>query len=362
MKNLKIDSSDFKKAIICKNVSSTFVNAEIIKTHIPKAGDVAIFRVGEIGKHTRIQTETGNLKYILPGDLIMAAFGNRYATGQLEGYVPDSYQETYHILGQGGAIGVMASIHEKLEDVGPTTLELVGYVVNEESRVINTKYFNYKNSLDNHLQIDTDNKIILSLGTSMDSGKTTSAAFLARGLKLAGKRVAYIKLTGTVHAKDKGMVSDFGAMLSIDFSYFGFPSTYMCPTEEILTLFDRLLKRVKTIHPDYILVEVADGLLQKETNGLIHEPRFRKKVDGVIFSSGDSISAIAGADLLSELGYNVLGLTGLFTRSPLLMNEVQQKSGYAVFNGENLMSENILETVLQTLSYENTKRKMASAV
>jgi len=149
---------------------------------------------------------------------------------------------TYHILGQGGAIGVLNSIHTKFEHIGPTSLSLVGYIVDENGLVINTKYLN--NLYESILSVPkiTNQKIILSLGTSMDSGKTTSAAFITRGLKLANKKVAFIKLTGTVFTKDKSMVRDYGAKISLDFSDFGFPSTYMCSTAELLNLYQQRIR------------------------------------------------------------------------------------------------------------------------
>jgi len=359
MKVFKINSNKVKKAIICKNVTSSIINKEIKKTYVPKAGDVAIFKVKEIGKHTRIQSTTGNNKYILPGDLIMAAFGNRYATEQMEGFVPDRYHNTYHILGQGGAIGILKNMHTKFELVGPTSLSLVGYVVNENGSVINTKYLNNEPITYKSIPINTNPKVILSLGTSMDSGKTTSAAFLARGLKLARKRTAYIKLTGTVYTKDKNMVKDYGANISLDFSYFGFPSTYMCSTNEILDLYQNLIEQVKPYNPEYIIVEIADGLLQRETHALIHHKDFMNKVSGALFSSLDSMSAIAGANMLTELGCNVIGVTGLFTISPLLVNEVKEKSNYAVLTGENLMSKEIIDTLEKNIKNLEFENKMA---
>ena len=351
MKRIKFNSKKVKKAIICKNVTSTLINKNIKKTYVPKAGDVAIFKVKEIGKHTRIQTIGGNNKFILPGDLIMAAFGNRYATGQMEGYVPDSYHKTYHILGQGGAIGVLKSMHDKFELIGPTTLSLVGYVVNDENKVINTKYLNYEMRRNTTITLQKEPRVILSLGTSMDSGKTTSAAFLARGLKLAGKKVAFIKLTGTVFTKDKSMVRDYGAEVVYDFSDEGFPSTYMCTTNEILKLYKILIEQAKAIKPDYIIVEIADGLLQRETYALIHHHPFMDKIFGVLFSSGDSMSAISGADMLTQLGCNVIGVSGLFTTSPLLIDEVSSKSNYTVLAGKDLMSKEIIYTL------ENSNKK-----
>jgi hypothetical protein len=359
MKLTKINSTKIKKAIICKDVNSTIINKEIKKSYVPKAGDVAVFKVKAIGKHTRIQSVGGNNKFILPGDLIMATFGNRYATGQMEGYIPNTYCSTYHILGQGGAIGVLKSIHKKFELVGPTTLSLIGYVVNEKGTIINTKYLNTETTIDKSIPLNVEPKIILSLGTSMDSGKTTSAAFLARGLKLARKKVAFIKLTGTVFTKDKSLVRDYGAKVALDFSDFGFPSTYMCSTSELLNLYENLLEKVKPSNPDYIIVEIADGLLQRETSALIYNKQFMSNVSGALFSSADSMSAVSGADMLTKLNCKVIGTTGLFTTSPLLVDEVKQQSNYTVLTGEDLMSKEIINTLEKNINYLKFENKMA---
>lgn len=361
MKLQKIKPSNIKKTIICKNVTSTLVNKDIKRIHVPKAGDVAIFKVKEIGKHTRVQTVNGNNRHILPGDLVMATFGNRYATEQLEGYVPTEYCSNYHILGQGGVVGKMASIHNKFELVGPTTLSLVGYIVDDEGHVINTKYLGHEA----HMEYISPRtipipKVILSLGTSMDSGKTTSAAFLTRGLKLAKKKVAYIKLTGTAYTKDKAMVRDYGAKMSLDFSDFGFPSTYMCSTRELLILYKYLLEKAKSIFPDYIVVEIADGLLQRETSALLKNSVFAQNVYGVLFSSADSISGISGANMLKELDYKIIGVTGLFTTSPLLVDEVRKQSEYKVLLGEDLMSKEIIDILEENNKTEIFENKVAA--
>ena len=361
MKLYKINTANIKKSIVCKNVNSTTINKNIKKSYLPKAGDTAVFRVKEIGKHTRMQTTNGNNRYILPGDLIMATFGNRYATEQLEGYVPTEYHTDYHILGQGGVIGIMESIHDKFELIGPTTLGLVGYVVDETGEVINTKYLNHETPSE-YISIRSIPvpKVILSLGTSMDSGKTTSAAFLARGLQQAKKKVAYIKLTGTAYTKDKAMVRDYGAKMSLDFSDFGFPSTYMCSIRELLILYKYLLEKAKSIRPDVIIVEIADGLLQRETAALINSSVFRENVFGALFSATDSMSAISGANMLKDLNFKVIGITGLFTTSPLLVDEVRRQSEHNVLVGEDLMSKEIIDTLEQNIKPGIIENKMAA--
>lgn len=333
-----------KRSIICKGVQEFTLDDTINITYIPKAGDVAIFEVIEIGKHDSIQSTNGNNAYIFPGDRIMMAFGNRYATGQFEGYVPTKYLEKYQILGKGGAVGELASMNVKLNDIGATDVKLIGYASDIDGKVINTLYLD-----DTELTFETSKsrtaKIILSIGSSMDSGKTTTAGYLCRGIMLANKKVAFIKLTGTVFSKDKSFVRDCGAELAVDFSNAGFPSTYMCNEQEMLNLYEYLLQLTASVEPEYIVVEIADGLLQRETALLLKNKDFMHTVSGVVFSCGDSLSALSGIKLLEELNQNILGICGLFTVSPLLINEVKSNCSYPVFTLSELANPSILSTL-----------------
>lgn len=343
---ISFNGKTVKQSIICKNVNYKKLSQNIKKTYIPKAGDVAIFKVLSIGKHTRIQVAGGRNSFLVPGDLIMCAFGTRYATNQLEGYVPTEYLETYDILGQGGVVGQMTSIHSKYEAKGATKLELIGYVTDEENegKVVNTKEIAgpltpFK------MERNSNAKIILSLGTSMDSGKTSTAAFLANGLNKAGKKVAYIKLTGTVYLKDKHYVQDHGAFFATDFSDYGFPSTFMCNNNELLNLHQTLVERVEKENPDYIIMEIADGILGRETKALIEDEHFKNHIHSVIFSASDSMSALMGEQFLQNLGYQLIGISGLFTIAPLLKKEVKLQSKTPIYSREELMTASILDAV-----------------
>jgi hypothetical protein len=334
--------SPLKRTIIAQGIEGYKLNKSIRTTYVPKAGDLAIFKVLEIGKHDSIQGVNGNNTYIFPGDHILAAFGNRYATEQFEGYVPMEFQKEYHILGKGGAIGILASTHEKFDAVGPTTLRLVGYATDDAGNVINTKYHHKPK-----VQFDTtklrQQKIILSLGASMDSGKTTSAAYTCRGLRAAGHSVAFIKLTGTVYTKDIHFARDCGAQLSTDFSKLGFPSTYMCSIEELLDLYEGLLAIASAIKPDYVVVEIADGIFQRETEMLLRCKPFMDTVSHVIFSAPESLSALNGIRLLKEYGIKPFAVSGLFTTSPLLREEVATRTDVPVKHISEIGTTAILE-------------------
>ena len=48
----------------------------------PRAGDVVLARVTEIGKHTRLESEVSRRQLLFPGQEILVAYGDRYAPDQ----------------------------------------------------------------------------------------------------------------------------------------------------------------------------------------------------------------------------------------------------------------------------------------
>lgn len=326
----------FKNSMVCKNVNDFILNTEKNETHVPKSGDVALFEVTAIGKHTRIQSDQIRNKMIFPGDKVLLAFGNRYATAQLHGLVPTEAQEEYHILGQGGVVGVVSSFHSKFAAKGPTKLKMIGYATDETGEVINTKYYNTTNVQNLH-ETTKSAKVLLSIGGAMDSGKTTTAAYLSRGLRQAGNRVAFIKLTGTAYSKDVDFVKDCGAETGYDFSHFGYPSTYMESKEELLSLYNNLIAEASNDNPDYIIVEIADGILQRETNMLL-KSELMDKVDGVLYSDSSSTGVLSGLESLERINIKPFGVCGSFVASPLMVDEVRDRSNVNIFGLAELAS------------------------
>lgn len=331
----------------CLGINDYKLNTTIIRSHCPMAGDVAVFEVVRIGSLSTLQDYEGRNRYIFEGDRIMAVFGNRYASNQFEGYVPTSYQEEYDFMGKGGVVGTVTSMCHRLELKGPTKLKLIGYATNQRGEVINTinekevpKVFNAGKK--------RAYKTILSIGSSMDSGKTTSAAYLCRGLKAAGNKVAFMKLTGTVFNKDKVLARDCGADIAIDFSEFGFPSTYLCSLSCILDLYEGLLNKAEEIRPDYVVIEIADGILQRETEMLISDEDFMSTIDHVLFSSADSLSAMQGVETLRSKQIRPFALSGMINTRPLLVDEVNRNLKLPVLDLADLASAAIENYFLNT--------------
>lgn len=326
-----------KKTIVTKDIQKYNFNQTIINSYKPIAGDVGLFEIVERGKHETIQSDLKRTVSIFEGDIIMAAFADRYATSQYEGYVPEEPMELYDMLSAGGAVGVVKTKNYALKDIEPTKIKLIGYCCDDKGVVINTKFYNKtKTTFSGH--VPNNAKIILSIGSTMDSGKTTTAAHIARGLKEKNNKVAFIKFTGTAHTKDKDYVFDCGADVSLDFSDMGFPSTYMCEKNDLLDLYQSLLNSLESEKVDYIVMEIADGLYQRETNFLLKSKEFMKTIHSVVFSSGDSLSAHYGVQLLREYGVMVSFVSGMFTMSPLLIEEVKHNLNIPVLTIDQIMT------------------------
>jgi hypothetical protein len=157
----------------------------------------------------------------------------------------------------------------------------------------------------------------------MDAGKTHTALSLIMGLRQQGLRVAAIKLTGTATGKDTWNMLDAGACVALDFVDGGFPSTYLCSGDELVALHHLLMAYATSHKPDYVVVEIADGLLQNETAALLRNRRFTLAVDAWVFAAGDPLGAAGGVSILRKWGIEPLAISGVVSMSALGIRETQ---------------------------------------
>ena len=322
----------------------------------PRVGDVALMRVLTLGKHSRIDDRDGRPVSLFPGDVVACAFGNRYATDQYEGYVPPA-REVYHMLSVGGVCGMVGSKNERMPD--PTLLEFLGYVKNAAGKRVNLKNYRLK-PIPEPEGVEKP-VTILTVGASMNAGKTTTAAMAIRGLSRAGHRVVAAKLTGTGAVKDLYYMRDAGANLVLDFTDYGCPSTYRCSLRKMLRLEATLRSHLMQDRPDFIVYEVADGIFQRETALLLDSPDFRGIVDHVLFAAVDSLSAESAKRVLEARGLTVLGFSGIVSASELGKQEVQKAPGLPCLSSTELSDGGILDLIKDGVKYRR-RRPPATAM
>ena len=97
-----------------------------------------------------------------------------------------------------------------------------------------------------------------------------------------------------------------------------------------------------------MVLELADGLLQRETAGLLQSSVFRSLVDGTIFCAGDALGASAGIDWLEQRAIPVLAVSGVVSASPLASSEARSATRLPVFTREELADPKIAAGIVKS--------------
>jgi hypothetical protein len=310
---------------------------------IPAVGDIALARLEKVGKNSRLELANGRPCALHPGDLLAVVFGNRYATMQFEGYV-GTRGEGCDLLSMGGLCGVVESKHDAIAE--STKLRLLGALADAQGRPLRLCDF----ALPDAPEGAPPPILLVVCGTSMDAGKTHTATSLIQGLRRQGVTVAGIKLTGTAAGKDTWGMLDAGACVALDFVDGGLPSTYLASSEDLLTLGSLLLGHAAAQGAQWVVMEIADGLLQSETAALLRCKAFTKGVSAWVFAAGDALSAAAGVRLLREWNLEPVAVSGRVTMSALAMREAESATGIACHTATALQSGAVASDLVATLS------------
>lgn len=317
----------------------------------PETGDLILAVVDSLGQHPGLQLPSGRRMQMFPGDEIVVAYGNRYASNQFESRVPSTLGPC-HLSAGGGIASRVTSWHARMKN--PTQITPIGLLANDQGRRINLRDY----ALPILTQVNSNHLTTVAVvGTGMDSGKTQSCAYLVRGLIAAGLRVAYIKITGTGAGGDTWLLKDAGASPVLDFTDAGMSTTYLVPPSQIESSLVSLLAHTASHGVDAAVVEIADGVLQVETSALLKSEVFASLVGGLIMASQDSMGASAGVHWLKQHARPpVLGLSGLISAAPLQAREATEALGLTVYDRPALANAaNAMEILAQAQRHSQTQ-------
>ncbi|SER79922.1 hypothetical protein CCYS_06385 [Corynebacterium cystitidis DSM 20524] len=279
---------------------------------------MVLARIVGIHNHKRVETEQSRKAILFDSNLVLLAYGNRYAADQFLAHVPENL-DYCHLVAAGGIAGVVTESHEQMDD--PTLIEPLGLLATDEGVVNIIETAPYANEARDSKPEGLP-EVIAVLGTSMNSGKSTTMACLANGLTKAGKKVGAGKITGTGAGNDRMIYHDAGAKEVIDFTDFGYGTTFKMDFEKIRDLTVNMIEVLaKDKGCDVVIVEIADGVYQTETARLLRDDLFKDIVDQVVFSAVDALGARAGVQTLQEAGLKVACAAGVMTASPLATKE-----------------------------------------
>ena len=330
----------------------------------PSTGNLVLTRVDELGQHMEIESSTGWRHILFPGDLIIVCYGRLYAPDQFEVELPLDLSSC-HLVAAGGIASKVVSKHSAIRPA--TKITPIGLIGDNLGNPLNIADWALKPKKRRQASSSSSRSLkkrtptIAVLGTSMNAGKTTSAAFLIRGLAAAGLNVGAAKITGTGSPRDVHFMKDAGAELVLDFIDAGYPSTYQITNTQLESTFKLLMNHLEAAGVDIIVLEIADGIFQKETRSLCRSQMASENIGGVIFAAGDALGAVYGSKWLCEQGLKVVGLSGLFTRSEPANKGTQASTDRPVCTLHMLSPEQIVDLIGFNCSmFENHEYKLLS--
>lgn len=306
------------------------------------SGDLVLGRVTSISSHKRIQLPTGRPSILYPDDLVVLAVGARYAADQFEGYA-EIDPKGADMLAGGGCIGRMVVRNERVK--APTRIEPIGLIKNADDRIINLNDYALP-----EITTHTTIPVICVVGSGMNGGKTTATAAMIHGLRLAGWKVAGLKGTGTGAFGDYNAYVDAGAHYVGDFTDTGMVTTYLEPKSRIVPAIDRLFVEAEARDCDIAVLEIADGVLQRETIELLDDPSFRGRMSGFVYACGDALSAAGGVHSLRGFGIRPAAITGIVSCSPLAAAEATSTTGVDVITKGDLSDPAIMSSMFNAMT------------
>jgi hypothetical protein len=295
--------------------------------------------VGEVAsppnRLSRIELSSGRMVEVVEGDLLVGAFGTRYATletvGRWQGITRNRMME---VLTGAGLFGKATSKSALL----PSLLSLAykGHVlIGEEKATMH----DFAPDISEH---EFRLPVVLLVGTSMSAGKTTSARVIVHLLGEAGLSVIGAKLTGAGRYRDILSMQDAGAEHIFDFVDAGLPSTVV-PENEYRGALRNLLSRMAGVEADVLVAEVGASPLEPY-NGAVAIEELSTNVRCTVLAASDPY-AVTG--VTTAFGNRPDLVTGLATSTRAGIELVEKLSGISALNVLDRGSRPKLRSILE---------------
>ena len=244
----------------------------------------------------RVELPAGRMCQVLDGDMIIGAFGKRAAT--LEG------TGDWEKIGKNGALNALTSagLFGKLTSMSPVVPDLMhlkyrGHVVRGEKKVTMGQFCGQ------YEPMELTAPVVMLIGTSMSSGKTSSGRVIIHELKRRGLKVTAAKLTGAARYRDVLSFGDAGADHIVDFVDAGLPSS-VCEPEAYEPALREMLSKIAATAPDVVVAEAGASPLEPY-NGSLAMAALDSNIRMLVLCASDP--------------YAVLGVQHAFGREPDLV-------------------------------------------
>lgn len=306
----------------------------------PRSGDIVLVQVRRLGHHKHVEQPHGRRSHLHVDDYVILAYADRYATDQFESHVPFTLGPV-QMVASGGIASKTLSRSRAVR--AATDVVPIGLIGDERGRPINVADYR----LPDVTVPSTRPRTVGVLGTSMNSGKTTTLHYMLHGLSKVGARPGATKVTGTGSGNDYWVMLDAGAHAMLDFTDAGLASTFRQPIPVLEDAMSQLVAHLSLAGCGVNLVEIADGVFQQENRRLLQSDIVHDLLDMVVLAAGDAMGAYCGVETLRAHGFEVVAVSGMITRSPLAAREAEEAIGLPLLGIPELQDPHVVAPILR---------------
>jgi len=280
--------------------------------------------------YNELELPSGRMSKLKKGDIIAVALGNRMALQGFVGHLPTSLDvgDVIHLLNFGGVAGVCTSAN--VQEVGePLRVRVLGGI-ERKGRQANISDASKFKPLD---VMDNDIPLIITTGTSMDSGKTTVAIEITKTLTRIGMHLAGAKLTGVGAQRDLFKMYDYGIQEGVSFVDCGITSTAKMPDAQMVSVAKGAIQHLSKSKPDAIIVEFGDGLMGKYgVKAILQDKQIQDNVRLHIGCARDPVGALGLARECADIGLPIDVMSGPVTDNQVGQDILRENLGILTYN------------------------------
>lgn len=248
------------------------------------------------------------------GDYVVGILANRHSGTSEYAELPKQgvfieNGKPIDLVSSGGVMAYSLGIPKSLGN-GPTEIEMVGLLSKGD------KPANIMDFLPPwETEMNPSASIILSLGTSAEIGKTTTARKIIEGLRAKDKKVSTVKISGTGRKRDIFILGLSTDVPAYDFVDVGLPTTYTSLDRYVPAIYT-LFNKINRESPDVIVAEGGGDIIEGNLPFVLQDRNIMQYVKGIVHSSSDALSIIGSLEVYKQLGVDVpIYLTYPYTKN-----------------------------------------------
>jgi hypothetical protein len=250
--------------------------------------------------YNQIELTSGRLSTLHKGEIVIVTLGERRALKGFVGHVPKRLKsgDTINILNIGGICGICDS--ENYQTVGHALkVKVLGAVTDKKGKPLSIKDFRIFEPAD---RISNNIPLILVSGTCMEVGKTTTACELIKVASRNGFKTCSAKIAGIAALRDTLRMEDNGTIKAVSIVDAGLTST-ASKKGNTVKVTKGAINHLSTLNPDYIIIELGDGILgEYGVMDILKDSEIKKHAIAHIGCAFDPPGALKLSELAEKIG------------------------------------------------------------